>query len=53
MYELDDLATYDGETEHDMWVDFSTNQYTGDLEDIFDNSEINSNDFINSLDDWD
>ena len=51
MDELDDLDTYNGDSEHDMWVDFTTNQYTGELADIFDESEID--DFIDNLDDWD
>ena len=51
MEELDDLATYNGDTEHDMWVDFSTHEYTGELANIFDGSEVD--DFIDNLDDWD
>ena len=51
MDELNDLNTYNGDTEHDMWVDFTTNQYTGELADIFDDSEVD--DFIDDLDDWD
>ena len=51
MDEFDDLDAYNGDTEHDMWVDFTTNQYTGELADIFDESEID--DFIDNLDDWD
>ena len=49
MDELDDLDTYNGDSEHDMWVDFTTNQYTGELADIFDDSEVD--DFIDNLDD--
>ena len=48
---MDDLDTYNGNTEHDMWVDFTTDQYTGELADIFDDSEVD--DFIDNLDDWD
>ena len=51
MEDLEDLSTYTGNTEHDMWVDFTTNQYTGELADIFDDSEVD--DFIDNLDDWD
>ena len=51
MYEIDDLDTYNGDTEHDMLVDFTYNQYTGELADIFDDSEVD--DFIDNLDDWD
>lgn len=39
MDELDDLATYNGDIEHDMWVDFSTEEYTGELDDLFEDSE--------------
>ena len=39
MDELDDLATYNGDTEHDMWVDFSTYENTGELGEIFDDSD--------------
>ena len=49
MDELDNLETYNGNNEHDMWVDFTTNQYTGELADIFDDSE--TDDFINNLND--
>lgn len=51
MNDLDDLDIYNGETEHDMWVDFTANQYTGELTDIFDDSEVD--DFIDNLNDWD
>lgn len=50
MDELDDLDTYNGDTEHDMWVDFTTNQYTGELADIFDDFE--TDEFIDNLADW-
>ena len=36
MDELDDLDTYNGNAEHDMWVDFTTYEYTGELGEIFD-----------------
>ena len=49
MDHLDDLATYNGNSEHDMWVDFTTNEYTGELEDIFDDSDADN--FIDNLDD--
>lgn len=47
MDELDDLATYNGNTEHDMWVDFTDQEYTGELGDIFEHPDIDN------LDDWD
>lgn len=51
MDELEDLDKYNGDSEHDMWVDFTTNQYTGELADIFNDTEVD--DFIDNLDDWD
>ena len=51
MDELDDLSTYNGDTEHDMWVDFTTHEYTGELREYFDNSDIDN--LIENLDDWD
>ncbi len=43
MDELDDLGTYDGDTVHDMYVDYDYQINTG--EDI--------DTFIDNLDDWD
>lgn len=31
MDELNDLETYNGDAEHDMWVDFTYQEYTGEL----------------------
>lgn len=45
MDELDDLGTYDGDPVHDMWVDYTYEQYTG--ENVCD--EPDPDDF----DDWD
>ena len=42
MDELDDLATYNCDTEHDMWVDFTTHEYTGELGDIFDEENVDT-----------
>lgn len=36
MEEFDDLDTYNGDTEHDMWVDFTYHENTGDLAGDFD-----------------
>lgn len=38
MYELDDLSTYNGDTLHDMWVDYSNHEYTGEPEVSFEDS---------------
>lgn len=49
MDELDDLATYNGDTDHDMWVDFTNYEYTGEPDVFEDCDEIN----VDDLDDWD
>ena len=51
MHEFDDLATYKGDTEHDMWVDFTTHEYTGELGEYFDFTDINNS--VGNLNDWD
>ena len=49
MEEYDDLGTYTGDTEHDMWVDFDHYENTGEP-DVF---EDDRDDYVDSLDDWD
>lgn len=39
MDEYEDLDRYDGNTEHDMWVDFDYHENTSELLDIFDNTD--------------
>lgn len=51
MDEYEDLDAYNGDTEHDMWVDLDYNENTGELSGIFDDSDIDS--YINNLNDWD
>lgn len=41
MEEFDELDTYNGHPEHDMWVDFTTYEYTGELGEYFDESDTN------------
>lgn len=48
MEQFDDLSAYNGDTGHDMWVDFTTHEYTGELEDIFDDCE--DDDFVDDFD---
>lgn len=50
MNEYDDLDTYNGNTVHDMWVDFDNCENTG-THNVFD--EDNLDDYINNLKDWD
>lgn len=45
MDELGDLATYNGNQEHDMWVDFTYHEYTGELDDLFDEDHPQNNDY--------
>lgn len=51
MDEYDDLGTYNGEPEHDMWVDFDCNENTGELSDVFD--DIGLDDDIDDCPYWD
>ena len=47
----DDLDEYNGNTEHDMWVDFTYHENTDELPDLCDDEAVD--DFINNLNDWD
>lgn len=38
MNNYDDLGTYNGDAEHDMWVDYDYHANTGELDDRFDDS---------------
>jgi len=51
MKKIDSLDSYNGDTEHDMWVDFDYKENTGELSDIFDDSDLDQ--FIDNLNDWD
>lgn len=51
MGELDDLSTYNGETEHDLWVDFTNYEYTGELREFFEDSDVEK--YIDDLEDCD
>lgn len=51
MDELENLDSYNGNPEHDSWVDYDYHENTGELSDLFDDS--NMDDFINNLNDWD
>lgn len=50
MAEYDDLDAYNGDTVHDMWVDFDSYKKTG-TPDVFD--EANFDDYTDNLDDLD
>lgn len=50
MNELDDLGTYNADTEHDMWVDFDRYENTG-TPDVLDGDNLDE--YIDNLKDWD
>ena len=49
MEELDDLDAYNGNTEHDMWMDFTYQENTYELSGILDEDAVE--DFIYNLND--
>ena len=51
MEDYDDLGSYNGDVEHDMWVDFDYHENTGELSDLFDESDLDQ--YIDILKDWD
>ena len=51
MEELDNLNDYNGDPQHDMWVDFDFNENTGELPEVFDEDSLDN--YINNLNDWD
>lgn len=60
MDESDDLDTYSGDTEHDMWVDFDYYENSGHRDVFFAESkrqtnyyEDNLDDYVENLNDWD
>lgn len=50
MCNFDNFDTYNGDTEHDMWVDFDNYENTGEP-DVFDESDLDN--YIDNLNDWD
>ena len=51
MEEYEELNTYEGDPVCDGWVDFDYNETTGELSDIFDDTDLDQ--FIDNLNDWD
>lgn len=60
MNELNELATYNGDTEHNMWVDFDNFENNGShdfsfagakRQVVYDEPDIDN--FIDNLNDWD
>ncbi len=50
MDELNNLDTYNGDTKHDMWVDFNHNENIG-TPDVSDEPDLDN--FIDNLNNWD
>ena len=50
MDDYNDLGSYTGAVEHDMWVDYDHYQNTGDP-DVF--NEENIDEIVDELNDWD
>lgn len=51
MDEYNDLDSYNGDPLHDGWVDFDYNENTGELSDIFEDTDLDQ--YIDNLDDLD
>lgn len=43
MDDYDDLDTYNGDPVHDGWVDFDYNENTGELLDLFEDTDLDEN----------
>ena len=50
MEDYDDLGSYNGDVELDMWVDYDHYQNTGEP-DVFDEEDIDE--IVDELNDWD
>lgn len=50
MTNFGDLDTYTGDAQHDMWVHFEYNENTGELSNVFDDSDVDK--FIDNLNNW-
>lgn len=48
---MEDLDQYNGDAEHDMWVDFDYHENTGELSEYFDDSDLAA--YVDNLNDWD
>ena len=51
MDDYNDLDSYNGDPLHDGWVDFDYNENTGELSDLFDETDLDQ--YIDNLDDLD
>ena len=48
MDEYEDLFTYNGVAEHDLWVDYDYQQNTGELDEWSDEEDLFSSDNLNN-----
>ena len=51
MSEYDNLDSYNADSVYDGWVDFDYNENTGELSDLFDETDLDQ--YIDNLDDLD
>ena len=51
MNEYNDLDTLNGDPVHDGWVDFDYHENTGEVSDLFEESDLDQ--YIDNLKDWD
>ena len=51
MQDYDDLGSYNGDVEHDMWVDYDYYKNTGELDMLFD-EEDDDDENVDELADW-
>ena len=51
MDEYEELDSYNGDLVHDGWVDFDYNENTGELSNLFDETDLDQ--YIDNLNDWD
>lgn len=48
---MEDFDQYNGDAEHDMWVDFNYHENTGELSEYFDDPYLDE--YVDKLNDWD
>lgn len=51
MNNYDELNQYNGDSEHDLWVDSAYHENTSELADEFDDEDLDE--FVDNLNDWD
>ena len=51
MSEFDNLDSYNGDPVYDGWVDFDYNENTGELQELFEDTDLDQS--VDDLNDWD